>query len=86
MKDWYKSKTIWISVIALAVGILNTTQDWLSQDAEWTVLLFAILNAVVRWGGTDEPITSPVRSLDALRPNIARKKVSGYYGSEAKEK
>lgn len=51
MKDWWKSKTIWINVIAIG-AIIVKSELGLSLDPEYEVLviggLLAVINLVLR--------------------------------------
>ena len=69
-KPWYKSKTVWINVITLCVGItaVLSESETLPQEAVLilTALVVPILNVFLRWL-TNKPITSIAPVFDRLR-------------------
>jgi len=83
MKTWYNSKTVRVAIIGLLIALLSVWQQWLSTDAEVSILISSLVTVFLRWL-TDQPITSVTPQIDKLRPTIKRKKDSGYYGNNAK--
>jgi len=69
MKQWWKSKTVWIQLLALAASIISgvTGQDWL--DGETQVIILALLGLILRWK-TDTEITSDM--VDRVIDKISR--------------
>ena len=45
-KKWYQSKTVWMGVLAVAVGVLTGIQGELSAGAEIT--FFGVMGIVLR--------------------------------------
>ena len=45
-KEWYKSKTVWINVLAIAGGILTALSGELNAGA--TLSVFSVLNLILR--------------------------------------
>jgi len=70
MKSWIFSKTIWINVLTLILGILTTLQasEFLTPQLVLiiTSIVVPILNMFLRWL-TSEPITSPLKVMDRFR-------------------
>ena len=70
MKSWLFSKTIWINVLTLILGILTTLQasEFLTPQLVLiiTSIVVPILNMFLRWL-TSEPITSPLKVMDRFR-------------------
>lgn len=48
MKQWWKSKTVWLNVLAAIIAIVQALQGqaWISPEIQ--VLILAVLNALVR--------------------------------------
>ena len=69
MKQWWKSKTIWVQLLALAASIISgvTGQDWL--DGETQVIILALLGLILRWK-TDTTVTSDM--VDRVINKISR--------------
>lgn len=69
MKQWWKSKTVWVQLLALAASIISgvTGQDWL--DGETQVIILALLGLMLRWK-TDTEITSDM--VDRVIDKISR--------------
>jgi len=69
MKQWWKSKTIWVQLLALAASIISgvTGQDWL--DGETQVIILALLGLILRWK-TDTTVTSDM--VDRVIDKISR--------------
>jgi len=80
MKPWIKSKTVWVGIIqliaALALYLNGYYQDHEggipTSPVEITLVINGIAMIVLRWL-TDSPITSVVKPLDSLRPQIAKR-------------
>lgn len=50
MKPWYKSKTVWVNLISMAIMALGTAMNWV-EFSDWTAqFVFAInlLNLALR--------------------------------------
>ena len=75
MKSWWKSKTFWINSLTLLVGVLGVVSqsELLKEHTELvlglTTIALPVINLFLRWL-TDQPITSPVKKMDCLRPRI----------------
>ena len=69
MKQWWKSKTIWVQLLALAASIISgvTGQDWLDGEAQ--VIILALLGLILRWK-TDTTVTSDM--VDRVIDKISR--------------
>jgi hypothetical protein len=78
MKKWYKSKTQLVAIAGLLIVLLSTYQEWLSSDAEVTLLISMLAMSILRWM-TDGPVTSVVPQLDSLRPKIKYRNIDGIY-------
>jgi len=48
VKQWYLSKTIWLNIIAMAIGIIQAAQGQVWFNPEWQVFILAVLNGLVR--------------------------------------
>lgn len=48
MKSWWKSKTIWLQVIAVIVGGVQALQGAAWLHPEYQVAILAVLNILVR--------------------------------------
>jgi uncharacterized membrane protein YbaN (DUF454 family) len=52
-KKWYTSKTIWLGIVAIAIGILEVVYSWLETAsftvADFIVLAIGILTVVLRF-------------------------------------
>ena len=73
MKPWFKSKTFWLQILTLVLGVLAVVgQSELIPPKTVLVitsLVVPIVNVFLRWL-TDRPITSINPHLDKLRPHI----------------
>tara|TARA_R100000152_G_C6676898_1_gene111763 strand:+ start:399 stop:662 length:264 start_codon:yes stop_codon:yes gene_type:complete len=75
MKSWYKSKTFWINGLTLLAGLVAVVAQskLLEEHTELvlglTTIALPVINLFLRWL-TDQPITSPVKQMDCLRPRI----------------
>ena len=58
MKSWYKSKTIWLNILATAIVIVQAIQGQAWVNPEIQVFILAVLNAIVRFM-TNQPIGTP---------------------------
>ena len=56
MKSWYKSKTLWLNIIALAISIVEITWQTYPLDPKEQVLILAVLNGILRIFFTNQPI------------------------------
>tara|TARA_B100000497_G_C7559075_1_gene337387 strand:+ start:378 stop:629 length:252 start_codon:yes stop_codon:yes gene_type:complete len=71
MKKWYTSKTVWVGIFQILASITLIMSE-LMVDSEYISAILAVngfLGIALRWI-TDKPITSPIKSLDNLRPEI----------------
>jgi uncharacterized membrane protein len=48
MKNWWKSKTVWLNILATLVVIVQALQGQAWINPEIQVVILAVLNAVVR--------------------------------------
>jgi len=48
MKYWWKSKTIWLQVIAVIIGAIQALQGAAWFNPEYQVAILAVLNIIVR--------------------------------------
>ncbi len=55
-KDWRKSNTLWLNVMATLITIVQLLQGFAWFPAQYQVLVLAILNAIVRIWLTSQPI------------------------------
>ena len=75
MKTWYISKTFWINSLTLLAGLVAVVSEseLLKDHTELvlglTTIALPVVNLFLRWL-TDQPITSPVKKMDCLRPRI----------------
>tara|TARA_R100000742_G_C4275640_1_gene96248 strand:- start:1613 stop:1876 length:264 start_codon:yes stop_codon:yes gene_type:complete len=75
MKNWYKSKTMWINTLTLLAGVIAVVSqsELLKEHTELviglTTIALPLVNLFLRWL-TDQPITSPVKQMNYLRPRI----------------
>lgn len=60
MKTWYKSKTVWIQVLAVIIGGVQALQGSAWINPEYQVAILAVLNIIVRLI-TNQPIGTPVK-------------------------
>lgn len=78
MKPWYLSKTFWVNVFTLAIGIaaVLAESEFLADNKDIvlmiTALVVPLLNVFLRWL-TDMPITSFLPVGDKLRPRITKR-------------
>tara|TARA_R110002167_G_scaffold267268_1_gene473918 strand:- start:365 stop:616 length:252 start_codon:yes stop_codon:yes gene_type:complete len=71
MKKWYTSKTVWVGIFQILASITLIMSESM-VDSEYISAILAVngfLGIALRWI-TDKPITSPIKSLDYLRPEI----------------
>ena len=54
MKEWYKSKTLWVNVVAIAVIVVQGTTGFVI-DASLQLELLAAINLILRFV-TGEPL------------------------------
>ena len=76
MKNWYKSKVVWLGILQLIAAItlfvgnkLDGTPSW--NPSEIILLVNGVVMVILRWL-TDQPITSFAKPLDNLRPRIKK--------------
>jgi|TARA_R110000803_G_scaffold114775_2_gene183189 hypothetical protein len=71
MKKWYTSKTVWVGIFQILASItLIMSESMVNSEYISTILAVnGFLGIALRWI-TDKPITSPIKSLDNLRPEI----------------
>ena len=55
-KKWYRSKTLWVNLIAILVLIIQTQTGFIISPEEQVAIL-AVINLILRWI-TGEPITA----------------------------
>jgi len=55
-KKWYRSKTLWVNLIAILVLIIQTQTGFIISPEEQAAIL-AVINLILRWI-TGEPITA----------------------------
>ncbi len=77
MKKWYKSKTVWVGGLQLIssmamIGVEVIEKGTFSVDpTQITLILNGIAMLFFRWI-SDQPISSPVKMMDSLRPVIKK--------------
>ena len=78
MKKWYRSKTVWVNLTVLMVGLLGTVagSELLAENKDLaliiTALVIPMLNVVIRWL-TTVPITSVAARFDKYRASVMPK-------------
>jgi hypothetical protein len=67
MKKWYKSKTIWLQVIAVIIGGIQALEGSAWIPVEYQVAILAVLNIIVRLI-TSVPVVSPLAKTPSASP------------------
>ena len=47
-KPFWKSKTLWVNVIAMVATLLNSAVDGLDMGGDETAALFVVINVIMR--------------------------------------
>lgn len=74
--DWGKvltSKTLWLNVIAVVIGIIQGAQGQAWIPAEYQVLILAILNAIIRFLTNDSLTTKTTTTTDTTETETPKK-------------